>query len=225
MALDARLVAALQGQLRHREALLRSGARRVGWKLGMGKRERIGDHIAIGYLTTATLIEPGGRFSLAPGRDHELHVDTELCVDFANDVDRGADAEAIRAAIGHCWPALEIVDLARRAGEPESIVVDNVFHRAVAVGDEPVPLACAEQVTTYVNGECADREPWPVDVPDRLVAAAALLAAVNERITAGDRVITGSISQLPLAAGNTVRGQFGSHASVVVRATATTTPP
>jgi hypothetical protein len=149
-----------------------------------------------------------------------LHVDTELCVELANDVDRDADAEGIGAAIGRCWPALEIVDLARRAGEPDSIVVDIVIHRAVAVGDEPVPLACAEQVTTYVNGECADQKPWPVDVPDRLVGAAALLAVVNERIRAGDRVITGSISQLPLASGNIVRGQFGSHASVIVHATA-----
>lgn len=111
-------------------------------------------------------------------------MDTELCVELANDVDRDADAEGIGAAIGRCWPALEIVDLARRAGEPDSIVVDIVIHRAVAVGDEPVPLACAEQVTTYVNGECADQKPWPVDVPDRLVGAAALLAVVNERIRA-----------------------------------------
>ena len=214
--MDPRLFAALQEQLRRRDALLRLGAKRVGWKLGMGKRERIGDHIAVGYLTTDTVIDGDGCYYAAPADDRAFYVDTELCVEFGSDVDHDADGQAIRSAIARCWPALEIVDLAPRASEPHSAVIDNVFHRAVAFGNKTIPLACTEPVTSYVTGGCDARAPWPDDIPERIAGAAAILAALNERIRAGDRVITGSITQLPFAAGDLLRAQFGSHASVAI---------
>jgi ribosomal protein L4 len=45
---DALLRSALELQLRDRRASLESGAKRVGWRLGMGERERIGSGPAIG---------------------------------------------------------------------------------------------------------------------------------------------------------------------------------
>ena len=42
------------------------------------------------------------------------------------------------------------------------------------------------------------------DLPDRLLAAARLLAAVDEGIVAGDRVITGSVVQVPVEIGNEI---------------------
>jgi hypothetical protein len=69
----------------------------------------------------------------------DLHVDAELCVELASDLDHDADRDAVRAAIAHCWPALEIVDLAARAGEPKAVVVENVFHVAVAIGERRFP--------------------------------------------------------------------------------------
>ena len=84
-AVDSRLVAALSEQLGHRDALLRGGARRVGWKLGLGRRERIGDHIAIGYLTTATVHEHTESVRVADLAGAYLHVDAELCVELRSD--------------------------------------------------------------------------------------------------------------------------------------------
>lgn len=190
----------------------------------MGERERIDDHIAVGYLTTDTVIDADDWYCVPPGGDRTLYVDTELCVEFGSDVGQDADGEAIRSAIARCWPAIEIVDLTPRASEPDSVVIDNVFHRAVAFGSKPIPLACDEQVTTYVTGRCGDQAPWPDDLLDRIIAAAAVLAALNERIRAGDRVITGSITQLPFAAGDLLRAQFGSHASVAIRTVCEPTP-
>jgi 2-keto-4-pentenoate hydratase len=49
----------------------------------------------------------------------------------------------------------------------------------------------------------------PDDLGPRLLAAARLLAAVGERLAARDRVITGSVAQVPLEPGNDVTADFG----------------
>ena len=107
---DPRLVAALERQLARRDELLRGGARQVGWKLGIGERESIGGEIAVGFLTSATALEPGAAFRA--GQTMVLHADAELAVEFAADVDPGADKDAVVAAIRGFRPALEIVDIA-----------------------------------------------------------------------------------------------------------------
>ena len=55
---DPRLVTALRAQLARR-----SSASRVGSKVGAGTRESIGGEIAVGHLTSGTLLEP------APGQN------------------------------------------------------------------------------------------------------------------------------------------------------------
>lgn len=218
--LDFRLIAALQEQRSRRDAVLRRGARRVGWKLGMGRREKIGEHIAIGYLTTDTVIGEARRYPVPAGCDRELHVDAELCVELDRDIDPQANGDVARAAIASCWPALEIVDLAPLAGEPDSIVADNVFHVAVAFGESPVPLLSRQQVVVYVNGKRQACAPWPADIPDRIASAASIAAALDERLRAGDRIITGAIIQVPTAAGDFIHADFGTHASIDIRLTA-----
>ena len=215
--LDSRLVTALQEQRSRRDAALRRGARRVGWKLGMGRRERIGDHIAIGHLTTDTVVSPARRYSPPAGaEDRDLHVDAELCVELETDIDPEADGAAVREAIGRCWPALEVVDLSPRAGEPDSIVAENVFHLAVAFAETPIPLESGQQVSVYVNRERRESAPWPADIPDRIASAAAIAAAVDERLRAGERIITGSIIQVQTAVGDVIQADFGDHASIDV---------
>jgi hypothetical protein len=219
---DSRVVAALCEQLGGRDAALRGGAGRVGWKLGVGSRERIGSHIAVGYLTTDTVVAAGEQ-AVAIADSAHLHVDAELCVELGADVIENADTDAVRGAIARCWPALEIVDLAPRVGEPESIVASNVFHRTVAFGDAPVPLASMDGVEVHVNGQLQERASWPIDVPQRISSAAVLLAGVGERMCAGDRIITGSIIQVPVVIGDTVRADFGQLASIAIRVIADTT--
>ena len=215
-ALDPRLTAALLEQLEGRDAALRRGASRVGWKLGMGSRERIGDSIAIGYLTTETIV-PAGEWRAPVSNGASLHVDAELCVELGADISHDQASDAIRASITRCWPALEIVDLAPRPDEPESVVVDNVFHRAVAIGPAPLPVTSDQLVSVYVNDRLRERAPWPMDIPDRLAAAARVAAAVGQCLRAGDQIITGSIIQLPLAIGSLVRAEFGQFARLEIR--------
>src|SRR3954452_12815991 len=96
---DPRLIRALNAQLEARRLAFAGGAGRVGWKLGVGERDRIGPGPVIGHLTTASCIEYGGSYR-ARVEDVSLHADVELAIEFA-------DGGAI-AAYG---PALEIVDL------------------------------------------------------------------------------------------------------------------
>jgi hypothetical protein len=58
--IDPALRAAMREQLAHRD-LMASGARHVGWKLGVGDRESIGGLIAVGYLTSAPVWSRAGR--------------------------------------------------------------------------------------------------------------------------------------------------------------------
>jgi 2-keto-4-pentenoate hydratase len=215
-AVDPRLVEALHDQLRHRDAALISGARHVGWKLGMGCRERIGSHIAVGYLTSQTVLAAHGRYTVLSTSDPDLHVDAELWVELSGDLDASADRNAAIAAIARCGAALEIVDLAQLAGEPESVVADNVFHRAVAFAETPVPMSASLPASVYVNGELRDRDSCPNNIPDRLADAAKILAAVDQCLRAGDRIITGSIVQLPIGIGDRVSADFGDHATLAV---------
>lgn len=219
---DSRLVAALREQLHTRDTALRDGAGQIGWKLGLGDRERVGNDIVTGYLTTDTVVPAGERWVANEGDTH-LYADAELCVELGADVIETADTHAVRAAIARCWPALEIVDLGPRVGEPESIVVGNVFHRAVAFGDTPVSLASRDVVEVHVNGKLRERTPWPTDLPERISSAAVVLAGVGERMRGGERIITGSIIQVPVVIGDVVRADFGHLASVDVSVFAQTT--
>ena len=66
-----RVLAATRAQLDARRALLDAGARHVGWKIALGIAEveaLAGSEPALGHITTATLVEPGGTFAGAPRR-------------------------------------------------------------------------------------------------------------------------------------------------------------
>jgi 2-keto-4-pentenoate hydratase len=212
--IDPRLRTALDTQWRERATQLERGARRVGWKLGMGERERIAGHIAVGYLTTATRLDAGGCYLPDDGAD--LHVDAEVAVELGADLDESADADAAEAATRACWPALEVVDLAPQPDEPDSVVAGNIFHRAVAFGTSEIPLLAAGRVTAWVNGELRACAPWPADIAERIAAAAATLAAAGERLRAGERVITGSTVQVPVRPGDRIEVAFGSEASIAL---------
>ena len=186
---DPRLVGALRKQLGGR-----SGDR-VGWKLGIGDRERIGGHIAVGHLTSATVLGSGAVYD---GAGDSLHADAEIAVDI------GPDQTV--AAYG---AALELVDLGRPPDDPESVVAENVFHRVVALGP-PTSWPDGEvRGSLIVNGELRASASASGDVEGKLVEARRILESVGERMEPGDRVITGSVVQIPVEAGDEVVADFG----------------
>ncbi len=205
MTVEPRLVAATELQLLRLRASVAAGHARIGWKLGMGDAERIGASPALGHLTSATCLAPGTVYYAAtPVR---LRADAEVAVELARDIDPDDELSAAREAIAAYAPALEIVDL----GEPqpaEAVVAANIFHRAVTFG-EARPHLAAETATVHVNGRFRDAGAVSADLEERLCAAARVLAAVGERLTAGDKIITGSVVQTAIRPGDTVVADFG----------------
>ena len=212
-AVDPRLASALAAQLRVWRASLAGGAQRVGWKLGRGDRERIGTGPVIGHLTTAT-VRPAGATFRAAGIA-ALHADAEVALELARDVGADADRDAARAAIGAYGAALELVDLGPVPGGPAGIVATNVFQRAVAFA----PMTCA-QMPARVSGRlivgAAERESAPAtaDYGELVRSVAVLLDCAGERLRAGDLLITGSVVQVPVAAGDQVVADLGPLGSV-----------
>jgi 2-keto-4-pentenoate hydratase len=60
-----------------------------------------------------------------------------------------------------------------------------------------------------VNGELRASAEAPCDFSDRVQAAARIVAAVGERLQAGDRIITGSVVQVGLEPGDEVIAELG----------------
>jgi len=207
-SVDPRLVSALQAQLEGWRAALAAGAERVGWKLGKGDAEKIGPGPVIGHLTSATRLEPGA--SYRPPPTPALHADAELALELGRDVEPGCGGASARDAITACGAAIELVDLAASSADPEQIVADNVFHLAHALGPmRAAPPPGEVGARLIVSGE---ERAWGTATPgvgELVGAVAVLLSAVGERLQAGDRLITGSIVQVPVERGSEVVADLG----------------
>ena len=193
--IDPRLRSALAVQLERRRAALAGGARHVGWKLGLGERERIGKGPVVGHLTTATQLAPGGVYE---DQAAALHADAEVALVFGPE-----------AAIVGFAAALELVDLARPPDDPECVVAANVFHRAFALGPSRRDLPAGVEARLIVDGEARAAAAAPTEFAEKVGAAARILAAMGESLRPGDVMITGSVVQVPVAAGNEVVADFG----------------
>lgn len=206
--IDPRLAGALAAQFEQWRAALHSGAERVGWKLGMGEGERIGDEVAIGHLTSVSLLDPGAAYHAGSAID--LRADAEVALQVGRAVAPDGDPVAAREAISGFGVALEVVDLGRPLDDPVSVVATNVFHRAVAFGPFR-PVLPAEEVDgrLVVNGQVVASAAAANDLADRVCAAARLLGAMGERLQPGDRIITGSVVQVPIKIGDQVLAEMG----------------
>ena len=181
-------------QLADWRAALNAGAVRVGWKLGMGERERI-DGPVIGHLTSATALADGATYHA--GRP--LHADAELAVELNHDL-----------SVSGFAPALELADLSSAPyDDAETIVARNVFHRAVAFGPWSAEAPGVFEARLIVDGEVRASAPAANDVGDKVVLVARLLTAVGERLESGDRIITGGIVQVPVAPDEHVVAELG----------------
>lgn len=98
--------------------------------------------------------------------------------------------------------ALELVDVTRPPDDFEKIVAENIWHRGVAFGpftETPPPDRFPARVT--VDGQVRGETEGSVDVEEALRVARRLLPAVADRLEPGDRIIAGSILQVPVTSG------------------------
>ncbi len=187
---DPELAAALREQAARRLP----GAKRVGWKVGAGERESIGGEIAVGHLTSATVLEPGSAYR---GGGADLHADAEVALTLG-------EAQTI-VTYG---VALEIVDLGE-GDTPTAVVAANVFHRAVAFGPARPTFPDGVRAGLVVNGELRASAPAHADFGEKLRRVARLLRTIEEGLEPGDRIITGSVVQVPIESGDLVAAELG----------------
>ena len=186
--------------LMRRREIVAQGAEPIGWKVGFNvpsTQERLGiDGPLAGFLTTDTLLEDGGSWSIED--DGEVIVESEVALEI------GADGRSIAAL----FPALELADEPDLDLEIEQILAGNIFHRAVAFGPR-VEAEAPGAARILVNGE-EQRTVPAADTVERLEAmveaVAARLEAAGEELRPGDRIITGIIAPPHQARpGDTVR--------------------
>ncbi len=199
--MDERVAFALRTQLLEWRAALALGAERVGWKVGRG----IIPEPLIGHLTSATRLRRGGVYRVGEARD--LRADAELAIEI------GMAGEPIRYGA-----AMELVDFDASPEDFERVVAANLFHRAYAFAPlrrEPPPELVRAEVR--VNGAVAGTAERPVDPAETARIVEELLGAAGERLEPRDRIICGSIVQIPVTAGAEVVVDLGELGQVAVK--------
>jgi 2-keto-4-pentenoate hydratase len=219
--MDPAVVEALRAQLARRDAALARGATHVGWKLAFGIRaiERATDGAPLlGFLTTATQLEPGGSFAVG-GIGDGLRAETELVVEVDLPVARGCSAEEAEAAIASVGVGLELVDVHRDQDDLHAVLEGNVLHLAFALGPtvpyRPGLLPLAAELA--VDGEVADRGERAASLGEVVRAAADALALAGAALAPGDRIYSGSLAHVPARPGDAVVAAVAGIGSVPLR--------
>lgn len=216
---DPRVRAAMPNHLLDRDAIVATGGRQLGWKLGLGTpaaREALGTPgPLIAAITDRGLVGSGDRLDLS-GFGRPV-VEPEIAVHLRLDLAGEVSAEAARAAIEGFGPAIEVADVPEDRGDVQAILEGGIFHRAVVVGAPEVGIDAGElrSLSTWIecNGDVVARTEDPTaltgDPVELIRDVARFLAAFGERLRAGEVVITGSVvPPIAVAPGDTISAQF-----------------
>lgn len=202
--IDDRVKRGMQAQLdvwRHRVI---AGERPLGWKVGFGAPAAMSAldirQPLVGYLMQSGIMASESELSYS---DFTLPaIEPEIAVYLGADLDGGSDEATIKAAISGLGPAIEIADVrfAPTVGV-EKILAGNIYQRGVVLGTVDECRAGARLTSLTAAIRCNG---FDVDTPDDLesntgrlldvvAAVADTLAAMGERLRAGDLIIAGSI--------------------------------
>jgi 2-keto-4-pentenoate hydratase len=189
----------IEKMLALRAERLAAGERHLGWKLGFGapaSLERFGlSAPLLGFITTATLHEPGSTVSCA-GWEAAV-AEPEVAAYFIADAVPGRAAQAI----GSLGPAIELANIYPPSDDLEEMLAGDIYHRAVILGPEDMSrtggLRSDLRARVIHDGETvADTKEFQETTGDLISIldhAASLLAAYGLQLAAGDVVITGSV--------------------------------
>jgi 2-keto-4-pentenoate hydratase len=211
--MDERVRRGMEAQLAAWRAALDGGARRVGWKVGLNAPAILEaldlDRPVVGYLTSATAVDPGDTHSVAdagrPGVEPELAIH----------VGEGQSVAGYGAA-------LEVVDIVQPFEDLAQILADDIFHAAVALGPRAEPSSLAGiAARAFHNGDVAHEVGLAdaVDPPAVVSLVAGRLEEAGVALEPGDVIIAGSLTSpaLWVEPGDEVQLDLGPLGSVSLR--------
>ena len=191
-------------QLEKRRARIAAGERPLGWKVGLGapaSMQKVGITAPIvGFLMQRALLLSGSTVSL------EGYVkpvaEAEICVRMMSDLRGGATSDAALAAVKEIFPAIEIADL-DPAPTPDNLDVvleGDIYQRHVILcGNTRFGGSTAGLTSRIIRkgapfASTTDPETLTGKLPEIVAHVANTLAAFGEKLSAGDVIITGSIT-------------------------------
>jgi 2-keto-4-pentenoate hydratase len=190
----------MRRQLIERRVRLDAGARPIGWKVGFGSDAAMAQlgisQPLVGWLTDASVVESGSTQSVSEWTKPLF--EPEVAVHMAADLRGGATREEVVAAIAGVGPAIELIDVDPPPGDIEDVCAGNIYHRSVVLGPaRPGASVDDAVVRVLVDGEEVATTNDPEALPGGLIAlvghVAQVLDELEERLHAGDVVITGAI--------------------------------
>jgi len=181
-------------------------------------------HSGGGWLDGNQVLSSGDEFISAP--DAKLRVEPEVAIFLSKSVPPGCSLDEARDAIAGVSAALEVVDYSNAGAGFDDIVATSMFHAASVIGS-PGPLETAEDLGRLwptlrvgeVEAEAARDDLVPSDLAELVVFVSAFLAEFDERLEAGDFILSGSYTAkaLPISPGQEARADHGPLGEISVR--------
>lgn len=204
----SRIKKGMLAQFADRRARIAAGAKPLGWKVGLGApatMQKLGlEAPLIGYLMESALLPSGSTVSLK-GWTRPV-AEPEIAVRMARDLEANATPEEVMAAIKEIRPAIELANL-EPVPAPDNldvVLAGDIFQRHVLLGAGTRAGGSVAGLTSRVvrRGIEVDRTTDPEALTGKLLAIVAhvanVVAAYDEQLSAGDIVITGSITPPPM---------------------------
>jgi len=203
----------LKAQLRAFRDAVGQGKPRLGWKIGINdpkmlERLELASPV-VGWLAGARALRSGGTYTLRPGT--RVAPEAEVAIRMG-----GGGAVAAIA------PAFELVNYSVPADSFESVLAHDIFHDAVVLGRETLPVPIVDDTWPHVtcNGEEVARRDTSFSVlqpADMIRHVAATLARYGETLETGDWLILGTlIRPVPVHVGDRFDADFGPLGRVTV---------
>ena len=194
----------MTAQLVKRRARIAAGEKPLGWKVGLGApaaMQKLGLAAPIvGYLMQRALLLSGSTVSLK-GWSKPV-AEPEICARMASDLGGGATSDAAMAAIKEILPAIELADLDPVPTQDNLDVVleANIFQRHVLLCVNTRFGGATSGLTSRLirrgveAARTTDPEALTGKLADIVAHVANTLAAFGEKLSAGEVIITGSIT-------------------------------
>jgi 2-keto-4-pentenoate hydratase len=191
-------------QLATRRARIAAGEEPLGWKVGLGAPSTLQklclDGPLVGFLMQGAQLPSGATVSL---KGYAKPVaEPEIAVRMARELGANAQPNEVMAAIKEIMPAIELadLDLLPSADSLDAVLEGDIFQRHVVLGNTVRAGGGVEGLTSRVirRGQEVNRTTEPEALTGKLLDIVALVAntlsAFGEKLSAGDIVITGSIT-------------------------------